>query len=59
MAEKDLRDENFQSNLSLYIDYYYVPHYIDTTNQKYILRLIKGYNNVYSYFAPSFGNLYM
>ena len=32
MAEKYLRDEKFQANISLYIEYCYVPHYIDTTD---------------------------
>ena len=59
MVEQGMRDEEFQANIILYIDYCYVPHYIDMTNQKYIPRLIAGCKNINSYFATIFVNVYV
>ena len=59
MVEKDFRDEKFQTNLCFYIEYCYILHYIDTTDQKYIPRLIEGCDNFYFYLAPDYGNVYV
>ena len=43
-TEKDSNNGKFQSNLSLYIEYCYVPHCIDKIDQNYIPTLIKCCN---------------